>query len=91
MDEPEMKRWEHPDGASWSRWAWEGLKVTITTPEDVQRDKNKRKVFWKVSAGPGHPERLQCSQCCTKAKSSRLQNPLEWGWKVSKDFGEFVT
>lgn len=41
MDKPELKRWEHPDGASWSRWAWGGLKVTITTPEDVQRDKNR--------------------------------------------------
>lgn len=49
--------------------------MTTTTPEDVERDKNKRKVFWEVSAGPGHPERLQGSQCCTK--SSRLQQPAK--------------
>lgn len=74
-----------------SRLAWEGLKVTVTTPGDTERDKNKRKVFWKVSAGPGHTERLQRSQQCTKAKSSRLQNPLDWGWEASRDSGEFVT
>lgn len=27
---------------------WEGLKVRVTTPEDVEMDKNKRKVFGTV-------------------------------------------
>lgn len=58
-----------------SKIAWEGLKTNNNNPRRPRKRGTRTKVFWKVSADTGHTQRLKHSQYCTKAMSSRLQNP----------------